>query len=160
MHLSLLIPACNERQRIAPALEGYATATEAMDCEILVLVNGTRDGTEDLIASAFLPRYPHLRLIVIPEAVGKGGALIRGMCEARGDLIAYVDADGPPPPAHSWICSGTTAAMKFLSPPAGFPEVKSPLRHPASAAWARAASIASSGCYSVYVSPTPNAGPK
>ncbi len=79
-------------------LEAYAAATREMSCEILVVVNGSSDGTEDLIASSFLPRFPQLRLIDIPEPVGKGGALIRGMMEARGAVIAFVDADGSTPP--------------------------------------------------------------
>ncbi|MCC5845448.1 MAG: glycosyltransferase [Verrucomicrobia bacterium] len=98
MQLSLLIPAYNERNRIAPMLEAYSVSTRSMDCEILIIVNGSSDGTEALIETEFLPRFPQLRLIVIPEPVGKGGALIRGMMEARGDTIAFVDADGSTAP--------------------------------------------------------------
>jgi glycosyltransferase involved in cell wall biosynthesis len=98
LHLSILIPAYNERHRIGATLETYAPVTAEKDCEILVVVNGSSDGTESLIEDYFLPRFPHLRLLVIPEPVGKGGALIRGMLEAKGDVIAFVDADGATPP--------------------------------------------------------------
>lgn len=79
-------------------LEAYAEKTLRLDCEILIVVNGSSDGTESWIEAEFLPRFPHLRLILIPEPVGKGGALIRGMLEARGQVIAFVDADGSTPP--------------------------------------------------------------
>jgi glycosyltransferase involved in cell wall biosynthesis len=95
---SILIPAYNERHRIGPMLEAYAAHFHPPDTELILIVNGSSDGTETLIARDFLPRFPALRLITIPEPVGKGGALIRGMIEARGDIIAFVDADGATPP--------------------------------------------------------------
>lgn len=79
-------------------LEAYAERLRPPDCEILIVVNGSSDGTGAMITSEFLPRFPHLRLIEIPEPVGKGGALIRGMMEAKGETLAFVDADGSTAP--------------------------------------------------------------
>ncbi len=98
MHLSVVIPAYNEAGRIRPALEAYAQALQEEDAELLVIVNGSSDRTEHIIRDEFIPRYPFLRMLVIPERVGKGGALMRGMREARGAHIAFTDADGSTPP--------------------------------------------------------------
>jgi glycosyltransferase involved in cell wall biosynthesis len=102
MELSILIPAYNEENRIRSTLEAYGHAVKDLDVEILVIVNGSNDRTEHLIRDEFIPHYPCLRLFVIPEKVGKGGALLRGMLECRGDKIALTDADGSTPP-HSLL---------------------------------------------------------
>ncbi|WFB35366.1 glycosyltransferase [Kiritimatiellota bacterium B12222] len=98
MELSILIPAYNEAERIRSTLEAYGTALADRDAEILVIVNGSNDRSECLIQQEFLPQYPQLRLVVIPEKVGKGGALMRGIIECSGDKIAFTDADGSTPP--------------------------------------------------------------
>lgn len=98
MQLSILIPAYNERNRIGPMLEAYGHRTDPAACELILIVNGSSDDTESYVKETFLPQFPHLRLVVIPEPVGKGGALIRGMLEAGGERIAFADADGSTPP--------------------------------------------------------------
>jgi glycosyltransferase involved in cell wall biosynthesis len=99
MKLTLLIPAYNEEERIRDTLQQYAEALRTRDAELVVVVNGSRDGTEALIRDNFLTQWPQLRLVVIPEKVGKGGAIMRGLAEAKGDMIAFTDADGSTPPA-------------------------------------------------------------
>lgn len=98
MQLSILIPAYNEENRIRATLETYGAALQGRDAEMLVIVNGSNDRTEHLIREEFLPRFDQLRLVVIPEKVGKGGALMRGMVESRGEKLAFTDADGSTPP--------------------------------------------------------------
>jgi len=98
MNLTIIIPAYNEVDRISETLRVYSAACRDRSAEILVVVNGSSDGTEDLVARDFLPNQDLIRMIVIPEVVGKGGALMRGFSEARGDVIGFTDADGATPP--------------------------------------------------------------
>jgi glycosyltransferase involved in cell wall biosynthesis len=98
MELSILIPAYNEEERIAPTLRAYGKAIQGMDAELLVIVNGSHDQSEVLIRENFLAHSDQLRLVVIKEKVGKGGALMRGIVECKGDKIAFTDADGSTPP--------------------------------------------------------------
>ncbi len=105
MKHSLVIPACNEAARIGPTLRAYLDSAPGKDAEIIVVVNGSRDDTERILRDQFLPRYSELRLVVIPQRVGKGGALIRGLRESRGDTIAFTDADGSTAPADLWALS-------------------------------------------------------
>ena len=67
------------------------------DMEFLIVINGTTDRTEDVV-SRFEQRYPIVRHIVEPRAIGKGGALMMGFAAAKGDLVGFADADGSTPP--------------------------------------------------------------
>ena len=91
MLLSLIIPARNEAKRIEGTLVAYAEAF-ARDTEILVVVNGTTDATADIARRCAEP-YSHVRVIDIPEKIGKGGAVRAGFAQARGTYVGFVDAD-------------------------------------------------------------------
>jgi glycosyltransferase involved in cell wall biosynthesis len=98
--LSIIIPAYNEEARIGPMLEAYGryfVQKYGADVELIVVVNGSTDRTEQ-IASEFEQRYPQLRARIEPKPIGKGGALMMGFSEARGDLVGFVDADISTPP--------------------------------------------------------------
>jgi glycosyltransferase involved in cell wall biosynthesis len=100
MRLSIVIPACNEERRIGRMLDAYLpyfTGKYAEDVEFVVVVNGSTDRTAEVV-QGYAARYPALHRIVDPARIGKGGALIRGFTEAKGDLIGFVDADGATPP--------------------------------------------------------------
>ena len=100
MRLSIVIPAHNEEKRIGPMLDAYLPffATRyGTDMEFLIVINGTTDRTEDVV-SRFEQRYPIVRHIVEPRAIGKGGALMMGFAAAKGDLVGFADADGSTPP--------------------------------------------------------------
>ena len=61
MKLTVIIPAYNEQDRLQPSLEQYAAFYEARreaDAEILVVVNGSTDRTEE-VARAFAARHQH-----------------------------------------------------------------------------------------------------
>jgi glycosyltransferase involved in cell wall biosynthesis len=100
--LSIVIPACNEQDRIRPTLDSYLSHFEAVSKgrhELIVVVNGSTDRTEEIVR-AYAAQHPSLRLVVIPERVGKGGAVLRGLGEGRGTLVGFVDADGSTPAAE------------------------------------------------------------
>jgi len=88
---SIIVPAHNEEDRIERTLEQYARAFT--DSEIIVALNGCTDGTlaiVERIAAGCL----NLRVLEIPEAVGKGGAVRAGFTVARAAVVGFVDADG------------------------------------------------------------------
>lgn len=88
---TLVIPAYNEEMRIGATLEEYLGHFDR-DTEIVVVLNGCRDRTGD-IACTFLDSSPNLRIIDERGVVGKGGAVAMGFRRAKGDIVAYVDAD-------------------------------------------------------------------
>lgn len=99
-HLSLVVPAFNEERRLGPMLAAYLPHLERRygnRVEVLVVVNGSTDRTAD-VARSFQSRHPFLVVREEPRPIGKGGAVMRGFSEAKGERIAYVDADGATPP--------------------------------------------------------------
>jgi glycosyltransferase involved in cell wall biosynthesis len=101
LKLSIILPAYNEAQRIEPALAAYAeyfVPRYPDDVELLVVVNGSTDRTEE-VARGIAVRYPQIRVLVEPRPIGKGGAVMLGFEEAAGSLVGFTDADGSTPPA-------------------------------------------------------------
>lgn len=97
----LLIPAYNEETRIGPTLEHYATRLRELypgRFDIAVIVNGCRDNTLGVV-QRIAARFPTVSFRVIPERIGKGGALIEGLKLAtQADIIGYADADAATAP--------------------------------------------------------------
>jgi glycosyltransferase involved in cell wall biosynthesis len=100
MRLSIIVPAHNEEARIGRMLDTYLpyfSDRYGSAVELIVVVNGTTDRTEAIVAG-YAARFPLLRVLVEPGRVGKGGALMLGFRAARGDWVGFVDADGATPP--------------------------------------------------------------
>lgn len=87
--VSVVIPTYNSREFLAETL-GSVRAQTFTDFEVVVVDDGSTDGTPDLAAgySTLMP----LRLLVQPNA-GPARARNRGIREARGRYIAFIDAD-------------------------------------------------------------------
>lgn len=92
--VSLIIPAYNEEKRIGKSLEQifqFCNA-QALPYEIIIVDDGSVDGTASLIRQKFAGRR-QLRIIRQPKRAGKGAALKRGMVEGLGQYIFFSDAD-------------------------------------------------------------------
>ena len=97
--LSVVIPALNEENaigdivsRVYSVLPGLQKVGVA-EIEIIVVDDGSRDRTAEVAAS-----YPFVRLVRHPLNRGYGAAITSGFSVARGDLLAFTDADGTYPP--------------------------------------------------------------
>ena len=100
MKLSIVMPAHNEEQRLPPVLADYAgfyAAKMGDDVEIIVVVNGSTDGTAR-VAREIAERRPIVKVVEESRRIGKGGAVKMGLEMARGELAGFVDADGATAP--------------------------------------------------------------
>ena len=89
--VSVLIPAYNEESVIAMSAAA-ALASDYPELEVLVLDDGSTDGTEPA-ARAAVGGDPRCRVIRDPVNRGKADRLNLGLREARHELVAIVDAD-------------------------------------------------------------------
>src|SRR5258708_832540 len=92
--LSLVIPAYNEAAGIRQALVEADAALSglARPYEILIVDDGSQDGTADLVAAS-AASLPALRLLRHPRNRGYGAALRTGFQAARHEFAGFTDAD-------------------------------------------------------------------
>jgi dolichol-phosphate mannosyltransferase len=94
--LSVVVPTYNEVGSVPKLAERLHAALGARDWELVIVDDGSPDGTAD-IAAALAPRIP----TNVVRRAGKGGlasAVIAGFAAARGDILVVMDADLSHPP--------------------------------------------------------------
>ncbi|MGZ5971342.1 MAG: dolichyl-phosphate beta-glucosyltransferase [Polyangiales bacterium] len=92
MDLSLVIPAYNEAERLDRTVREVLEWARDRDVEIVVVDDGSTDGTARVL-DAIASREPRIRGVKLPENRGKGAAVRAGVLAARGDHVAFFDAD-------------------------------------------------------------------
>jgi glycosyltransferase involved in cell wall biosynthesis len=119
MMLSVVIPAYNEVNTIAGVLAAVAAALPGVPKEIVIVDDGSRDGTREWLArnipagdarfdaisvaadgnlatgepAADAPQALRIRVILHERNLGKGGALRTGFAACTGDVVVIQDAD-------------------------------------------------------------------
>ncbi|UAK26070.1 glycosyltransferase [Sphingomonas nostoxanthinifaciens] len=88
--VSVLIPAFNEARVIATSV-ARVLASEDVRLEVIVIDDGSSDGTSDVVREAYADD-PRVRLLTL-ENGGKARALNRGLELATGEVIVALDAD-------------------------------------------------------------------
>ncbi len=89
MKLSIVIPCYNENNTINDLIDEVKKSTVS-DKEIIVVDDGSTDGTRELLLSL---RDPEVRVIFHDSNKGKGAALRTGFQQATGDICIVQDAD-------------------------------------------------------------------
>lgn len=92
---SLVIPAFDEAGRLPGTLRRvreYLDAEEGGDYEVIVVDDGSRDGTATA-AERFVEDWPQLSVVRLEANSGKGAAVREGMLRARGAQRGFSDAD-------------------------------------------------------------------
>ncbi|NPV52855.1 MAG: glycosyltransferase family 2 protein [Firmicutes bacterium] len=93
MMLSTIIPAYNESSHIADTVKAILELQDGIgrygidSIEVIVVDDGSRDATTELA------RKTGAVVIPLERNQGKGHALMRGLSAARGEVVAFLDAD-------------------------------------------------------------------
>lgn len=88
--ISILVAAYDEEGSIADTIRSIALQGYCGEIEVLVIDDGSRDRTAQIVESL---DYPWLRLLRQPRNMGKAAALNRGLAEARHEFVVTLDAD-------------------------------------------------------------------
>jgi len=94
MRVSCIIPARDRRDMVLKAIES-ALAQEGWEPELVVVDDGSKDGTRDAVRKHF----PGIRLISTP-GLGPGLARNEGVSAATGHVLMFLDSDDIWLPLH------------------------------------------------------------
>ena len=91
--VTVVLPARNEATTIGPIVEALRSLGGLVD-QVLVVDASSPDGTAERARDAGAEVHDENRLLPgLGPAVGKGDAMWRALCVARGEYIAYIDSD-------------------------------------------------------------------
>jgi len=99
---SVIVPALNAEATLGATLAGLAAQDLAEDFEVIVVDNGSTDGTAALAEGASLPVR-----ILRKDPGPAGSARNLGAANAVGEILAFTDADCRPTPG--WLREGLAA---------------------------------------------------
>lgn len=89
--LTIAVPVYNERRRVDRALEELLKTPFPVEVEVVVVDDGSTDGTWEALQSLQLP--DHVRLVRHERNRGKGAAIRTAIAAASGDVFVPFDAD-------------------------------------------------------------------
>lgn len=92
LKLSVIIPCLNAAETIEAQLQALATQDWAELWEVIVADNGSTDESMDIV-QRYIGRIPHLRIVDASARKGQPFALNVGVQAARGESLAFADAD-------------------------------------------------------------------
>ena len=100
LQVSVVIPTYREAENLPVVVPRVAEALEqhGLSAEIVIVDDDSRDGTEEVCAD-LADRWP-VRLITRRGERGLSSAVLRGMNEARGEVLVVMDADLSHPPEN------------------------------------------------------------
>jgi len=98
--VSVVIPVYNEIENLDALLERVVSTCENLPnpWEVILVDDGSRDGSTDRLEAAAELYGGHLRAIILNRNYGQHAAIICGFSHARGDIVITLDADLQNPP--------------------------------------------------------------
>lgn len=99
--VSIIAPVFNEEGRLGAFLDRCLAAAEACPAssvEVIIVDDGSRDRSRDLVIATSRKHPGIIRLIELSRNFGQQAAFHAGLSLARGDLIVTLDSDLQDPP--------------------------------------------------------------
>ena len=95
--VSIVMPAHNEEATQPQVVSEVSAAARDVDVEIVIVDDGSTDGTWGEIAR-LRRQFPGVRGLRFTRNFGHQAAILAGLLAARGDAVIIMDADGQHPP--------------------------------------------------------------
>src|SRR4051812_9178837 len=94
MYLSVVVPIYNERENIELLVEELEAALDPIGktYEIIAVDDGSRDGSTQLLKK-LVADHPKLKALFLRRNSGQTAAFDAGFREAKGEIVATMDAD-------------------------------------------------------------------
>jgi glycosyltransferase involved in cell wall biosynthesis len=108
--VSVVVPAYNAAATLAEQLEALAAQRYDGDWEVVLVDNGSTDGTADL-ARRYSARFDAFRIVHGGPRRGHSAPRNAGAKAARGELLAFCDADDVVAPG--WLAAMAAAARHY-----------------------------------------------
>ena len=86
--ISVVIPLYNEEENVADLQRELTQALAGVNCEIVLVDDGSQDGT-----LARIERRPEVRVLAFEKNAGQSAAMHAGIHAARGSVIVLLDGD-------------------------------------------------------------------
>ena len=96
--ISVVIPARDEIENLPPLLDEIHAALAGRSYEIVVVDDGSTDGSDDMLAQR-MQHDGRLRMVSNEKSLGKSAGVYIGVRLARGRLVITLDGDGQDDPA-------------------------------------------------------------
>lgn len=90
--VSIIVPVYNEVRTVRAVIDRLLAIDLPVPREILIVDDGSTDGTREVLADVLRERVPVI-VLQADRNGGKGSAIRRGLERARGTVIAIQDAD-------------------------------------------------------------------
>lgn len=90
MKLSVVITLYNEEGNVIPLLQQVKESLEGLDYELILVDDGSRDRTVDLVKEH---AYDRVKLVILHKNYGQTTAMSAGIEEAQGEYIVTLDGD-------------------------------------------------------------------
>jgi dolichol-phosphate mannosyltransferase len=100
MGASVVIPCRNEAANLTELIDEVHAAMAGRDYELIIVDDGSTDGTADAVMARISAGDTRLRLMRHDRSAGQSAALRSGVFAARGAIILTLDGDGQNDPAY------------------------------------------------------------
>ncbi|MEX6664216.1 undecaprenyl-phosphate 4-deoxy-4-formamido-L-arabinose transferase [Pseudomonas sp. W2-17] len=98
--VSVVIPVYNEEQSLPELLDRTEAACALLNCayEIVLVDDGSRDASADLLQEAAERQGSHVVAVILNRNYGQHAAIMAGFEQCKGDVVITLDADLQNPP--------------------------------------------------------------
>lgn len=90
--ISFIIPSYNAEPYLKQCLESFLHPNCQEKIEVLIVNDGSRDGTK-MLAEHYVEQYPEIFRLIDKENGGHGSAINIGVAKAKGRYLKVIDAD-------------------------------------------------------------------